>query len=81
MDTIRYHHNPKRATADPVLCATIHLAETLAWAVGTTEEETAMPYDVALIAFELTELTPEEFRTMDADLRGELAKAADFLEA
>lgn len=81
VDTIRFHHNPRRATIDPVLCATIHLAETLSWAVGTGELETPMPYDVSLSAFETTGISPDEYRSLDEDLRRELARASDFLEA
>ena len=79
-DTIRFHHAPEQASVDPVLAATIHLAETLAAARLAGDPANGLAYEVSAAALELTGMDPSDFERIDAELVEQLEKANDLLE-
>jgi HD-like signal output (HDOD) protein len=80
IDTIRYHHAPHRATEDPVLAATNHLAETLRWAVGLGDGIGDLSYDVAKSALALTGLSTADFLGLDEVLAADLGRAQGLID-
>jgi len=81
VDTIRFHHAPGRATIDPVLTATTHLAETLRWSIGLGDTLNGLSHDVSRSALELTGLNAAHFRGLDEHLLHEIARADDLISS
>ncbi len=79
-DTVRFHHNPEDATIDPVLTATVHLAETMAVARLNGENTAQLTYEVSDAALELTGLDPGDFDAIGVNLRGEMERAQAVLD-
>jgi HD-like signal output (HDOD) protein len=80
VDTIRYHHAPRQAVIDPLLASTVHLAETLSWAVGAADGLEDMPYEVCSSAMDMTGMQQSEFLGLSEKLRLEMERAREFLE-
>lgn len=79
IDTIRYHHTPDKATEDPVLAGTVHLAETLSWAVGAGAGIGDYSFDVSAAAFALTGLEMSGLRGLDSLVMQDLERAKEFI--
>jgi len=81
IDTIRHHHSPDRATIDPVLTSTVHLAETLSYSVGLGDGIGQVTYDVSRVALDVTGMKPAHFTGLDTRLTEELERARELLES
>ena len=79
-DSVRFHHTPELARIDPVLTATVHLAETIAAARLAGDDHDGLVYEVSGAALELTGLDPADFEGIEVGLLEELDKAQDLLE-
>ncbi|MCB9907104.1 MAG: HDOD domain-containing protein [Planctomycetes bacterium] len=79
VDTIRYHHSPQSATADPVLASTVHLAETML-DLGNPEIP-RVPHEVSVAALELTGLHPSDFDAIHLSLDREIKRATELIAA
>jgi HD-like signal output (HDOD) protein len=79
-DTIRFHHAPEKATVDPLLTATVHLAETVATARIAGDNMPGFAYEVHDAALQLTGMKPEDFDVVDMGLQGELERAEALFE-
>jgi HD-like signal output (HDOD) protein len=79
VDTIRHHHSPDEATIDPVLTATIHLAEVLGDCVLIGMDPESLMLEACDAAYELTGLAPDKMQRMGVGLSEELEKARDLL--
>ena len=79
-DSVRFHHAPEQARIDPVLTATVHLAETIAAARIDDDDEGRLAYEVSAAALELTGLEAADFEGIEIDLLLELDKASDLLK-
>ena len=80
VDTIRHHHTPRRATVDPRLTSTVHLAETLSWGVSSSDGLEELPYVVSTAAIELIGMNRSQFPGLCEELHGKLSLAQEFLE-
>jgi HD-like signal output (HDOD) protein len=80
VDTVRFHHAPHEANVDRVLAGTIHLAETLTWAVGAADGLEEVPYEVCTAALDLTRTTRKKLSELPERLRAELSRAKLLLE-
>jgi len=79
-DTIRFHHMPEKATVDPLLTATVHLAETVATARIAGDNMPGFAYEVHDAALQLTGMSPGDFDAVDMGLQGELERAEALFE-
>ena len=78
VDTIRHHHEPEQASIEPVLAATIHLAEQF----GRTAEPDSV--DRAVLSAEAlsrTGLSVDDLTELETPLLQELVQAQEFLVA
>ena len=80
VDTIRFHHSPQHARLDPMLCFTVHLAESLCWSVNPKVGLAGIPPQVSVTALQETGLQEGCFHGMDQTLREEVARAKAFLD-
>ncbi len=78
-DTVRFHHAPEQATVDPVLTATVHLAETLAAARLAGDDMQTLSYEVSAAALELSGMRASDFEEIGVDLASQLEKAHELL--
>ena len=80
VDTIRFHHSPERATIDPVLTSTVHLAERLSFSVGLGDGIGDVTYDVSRAALDVTGLRPAHFKGLNERLTEELNRAHELID-
>lgn len=84
VDAIRHHHAPERASVEPKLAATIHLAERCAQRLESAPDEatedavTEAPPSVHA-ALRATRLSSEDLAALERPLLQELVRAQDFL--
>ena len=80
-DTIRFHHAPELATVDPMLTATVHLAETLAAVrVAADDAEPELSYEVSESALEMTGMDPGDFEGVEDAVARDLEAARELFE-
>lgn len=80
-DTVRFHHAPELANIDPVLTATVHLAETMAATRISGEDPNSAAYEVSAAALELTGMDPSDFEDLEEELISQMNLARDLLDA
>ncbi len=78
VDTIRHHHEPEKATIDPLLTSTVHLAETVL-DLEPADKALRLPFEVSEAALELTGLDPADFESIQMQLELEMQRAQEML--
>lgn len=80
VDTTRCHHTPLRARRDPLMCATVHLAESLTWAVGITDSFGELTHEVSAHALDACATPKAGLAALVPRLEQELGRAGELLE-
>ncbi|MEM9800620.1 MAG: HDOD domain-containing protein [Planctomycetota bacterium] len=80
VDVIRHHHHPERASSDPTLAATVHLAEVLAQDLyADASESDPLLYEVSEAACELLGVVRADLDELQSQLGEEMARARAFV--
>ncbi|MCB9915434.1 MAG: HDOD domain-containing protein [Planctomycetes bacterium] len=79
-DTIEHHHRPEEAREDERLCAVVHLAECVTYALALGEGLDGLAYALSDSAMGLVGFDPGRFERMEDALLAELRKARDLVD-
>ena len=80
VDAIRYHHEPERATIDPLLVSFAHLGEIVAQQLELGEGLEQVAYELRSSALGLAGMSRESFEALEDELRAELGRAKDLVD-
>lgn len=81
IDTIRHHHTPENAQADPLMTSFCHLAATISDALELDRGADAFHLDLSAKALEAAGLDRQGLAQVESLLVGELKKAREMVDA
>lgn len=80
VDAIRHHHEPEKATVDPLLVSFAHLGEIVVQQLEIGEGLEPLAYELKSSALGLAGMTREGFEALEDELRAEIGRAKDLVD-
>lgn len=81
VDTIRHHHTPDEASADPLLASLVHIGQDLAASVGANQNPGGLRYELSDSALARAGIPLPELEAFPEQLEAQLARAAALVDA